>query len=200
MRERTADRVRSEGGSVSRLTPAELELQRGVTRINEASADLRVRAFLRRSTEDLAVPEAERQLDDAAPAPGIPNPSSLSETRVSSRQLCDFLWAQRFLRISASAGPLGRANMLEGCLFGAGLPFAAVPSVSALNFSHAAFKRLLQNYLGVVGHPLPHTHHCGSGQVQQLDRNNSHYVQICPMLGRGKRAHDELKNSLAHSL
>ena len=57
MRERAAARVLAEGGGISRLTPAELELQRGVARINEASANLRVRAFLRRSTEVLAAPE-----------------------------------------------------------------------------------------------------------------------------------------------
>ena len=87
MHERIANRARAEGGNVSRLTPAELELQRGVARINETSADPRVRAFLRRSTEGLAALEAERPLDDAAPAPDLLNPSSLSETRVSSRQL-----------------------------------------------------------------------------------------------------------------
>ncbi len=119
---------------------------------------------------------------------------------MSSRQLSDFLWAQRFLRIAGSAGPLGRAKMLEGCLPGAGLSFAAVPSVSAFTFQHATFKRLLQNYLGVVGHSLPHTHHCGGGQVQQLDGDNSHHVEICPMLGRGKRAHDEFKSSLVHAI
>ena len=192
--------VPRKGGGISRLTPAEFELRRDVVRINEASADPRVRAFLRRSSEDLAAPEAERQLVDAAPAPDLLNLSSLSESRVSSRQLSDFLWAQRFLRVAASAAPLGRAKMLEGCLPGAGLSFAAVPSVSAFTFPHATFKRLLQNYLGVVGHTLPHTHHCGGGQVQQLDGDNSHHVEVCPMLGRGKRAHDEFKNSLAHAI
>ncbi len=109
-----------------------------------------------RSNESLAAPEAERPLDDAAPVPGLLNPSSLSESRVSSRQLCDFLWAQRSLRISPSAGPLGRAKMLEGFLPGAGLPFAAVPSVSAFTFLHATFKHLLQNYLGaLLGTPCP---------------------------------------------
>ena len=200
MRERVADRGPAEGGSNPRLTPAEFELRRDVATINEASADPRVRAFLRRSSEDLAAPEVERQLVDAAPAPDLLNLSSLSESRVSSRQLSDFLWAQRFLRVAASAAPLGRAKMLEGCLPGAGLSFAAVPSVSAFTFPHATFKRLLQNYLGVVGHTLPHTHHCGGGQVQQLDGDNSHHVEVCPMLGRGKRAHDEFKNSLAHAI
>ncbi len=84
MRKRIAKRARAEGGSVSRLAPAELELQRGVARINEASADQRVRAFLRRSTEGTAALEVERPLDDAAPAPGLLNPSGLSETRVFS--------------------------------------------------------------------------------------------------------------------
>jgi len=200
MRERVLGRARADGGIVPRLTPAELELQRDVARINEASADPRVRAFLRRSTDNLATPGAERPLDDAAPAPDLLNLSSLSESRVSSRQLSDFLWAQRFLLVAAGVGPFGRAKMLEGCLSGAGLSFAAVPSVSALMFSHATFKRLLQNYLGIVGHPLPHSHHCGSGHVQQLDRDSSHHVQICPMLGRGKRAHDEFKNVLAHAI
>ena len=60
MRERVAARALAEGGNVSRLTPVELELQRDVTRINEASADPRVRAFLCRSAEDLAAPVAER--------------------------------------------------------------------------------------------------------------------------------------------
>ena len=81
MRERVAARALAEGGNVSRLTPAELELQRDVTRINEASADPRVRAFLRRSAEDLAAPVAERPLDDAAPAPDLLNLSSLSESQ-----------------------------------------------------------------------------------------------------------------------
>ena len=36
--------------------------------------------------------------------------------------------------------------------------------------------------------------------MQQIDGDNSHHVQICPMLGRGKRAHDEFKNSLAHAI
>ncbi len=90
--------------------------------------------------------------------------------------------------------------MLEGCLPGAGLSFAAVPSVSAFTFPHATFKRLLQNYLGVVGHSLPHTHHRGGGQVQQLDGDSSHHVEIFTMLGRGKRAHDEFKSSLVHAI
>ena len=64
---RAVGRGPAEGGSISRLTPAEFELRRDVVRINEASADPRVRAFLRRSSEDPAAPEAERQLDDAAP-------------------------------------------------------------------------------------------------------------------------------------
>jgi hypothetical protein len=89
--------------------------------------------------------------------------------------------------------------MLEGCLSGAGLSFAAVPSVSALMFSHATFKRLLQNYLGIVGHPLPHSHHCGSGHAQQLDRDSSHHAHIFTMLGRSKGAHGEFMGTLAHA-
>ena len=139
-------------------------------------------------------------MDAAAPIPDLLNLSNFSETRVPSRQLCDFLWVRQFLRISDGASPLGRAKMLEGCLPGAGLSFAAVPSVPAFDLPHATFKRLLQNYLGIVGHRLPHTHHCGGGHVVQLDGDNSHHIQVCPMLGRGKLAHDELKNSLAHAL
>jgi hypothetical protein len=45
--------------------------------------------------------------------------------------------------------------MLEGCLPGAGLSFAAVPSVPAFDLPNATFKRLLQNYLGIVWHRLP---------------------------------------------
>ena len=36
--------------------------------------------------------------------------------------------------------------------------------------------------------------------MQQLDGDNSHHVEICPMLGRGKRAHDEFKSSLVHAI
>ena len=200
MRDRAVGRALAAGGAAPRLTPAELELQRDVVQINAASADPRVRAFLRRSAESSADPGAEQPVDAAAPVPDLLNLSNLSETRVSSRQLCDFLWVRQFLRISDGASPLGRAKMLEGCLPGAGLSFAAVPSVPAFDLPHATFKRLLQNYLGIVGHRLPHTHHCGGGHVVQLDGDNSHHIQVCPMLGRGKLAHDELKNSLAHAL
>ena len=33
--------------------------------------------------------------------------------------------------------------------------------------------------------------------MQQLDGDDSHHVEICPMLGR---AHDEFKSSLAHAI
>ncbi len=45
-----------------------------------------------------------------------------------------------------------RAKTLEGFLPGAGLSFLAMPSVPAFGLPHPTFKRLLHNYLGIVGH------------------------------------------------
>ncbi len=33
-----------------------------------------------------------------------------------------------------------------------------------------------------------------------LNKNNSHHVKVCPVSGRGIRAHDEFKSNLAHAL
>ena len=67
MRERAVGRVLAAGRrrAAPRLKRAEVELWRDVVQINAASADPRVRAFLRRSAESSADPGAE-QLVDAA--------------------------------------------------------------------------------------------------------------------------------------
>ena len=55
-----------------------------------------------------------------------------------------------------------------------------------------AFCRL-QNFLGITGHPLPHSHDCGHAGAVQLGENNQHHIQIFPIYGRALKAHDEVK-------
>ena len=56
---------------------------------------------------------------------------------------------------------------------------------------------MLQNFLGIAGHPLPHSHDCANAGVVQLGEHNAHHIQVCPVFGRAIKAHDEAKFLIA---
>jgi hypothetical protein len=63
---------------------------------------------------------------------------------------------------------------------------------SAFSIDSAVYTRMLQNFLGITGHPLPHSHDCGHAGVVQLGEHNQHHIQVCPIYGRALKAHDEV--------
>ena len=81
--------------------------------------------------------------------------SGLANGKHSPRCFSELLLAQNFIRLSGVASPLDRAELLEGRLPGAALPFVLVPMVATFSIDNAAFTRMLKNFLGIPGHPLP---------------------------------------------
>ena len=104
---------------------------------------------------------------------------------------------QNFISRSSAASSLHRAKLLEGRLPGAALPYALVPMTAAFSIDNAAYTRMLQNSLGITGHPLPLSHACGHAGVVQLGEHNQHHIQVCPVYGRALKAHDEAKFLIA---
>ena len=164
--------------------------------INAAHSDPRVQAVLARAGDSDAPPEPDGAAADAGP-PTPEDPllefSGLANGKYSSRHLSEFLWAQDFVRLCGAASPLDRAKLLEGRLPGAALPYVLVPMVAAFTIDNAVFTRMLQNFLGITGHPLPHSHDCANAGVVQLGEHNQHHIQVCPVFGRAIKAHDEVK-------
>ena len=64
---------------------------------------------------------------------------------------------------------------------------------AAFTIDSAVFTRMLQNVLGITGHPLPHSHNCANAGIVQLSEHNQHHIQVCPVFGRAIKAHDEVK-------
>ena len=52
---------------------------------------------------------------------------------------------------------------------------------------------MLQNFLGITGHLLPHSHDCANAGVVQLDEHNQNRIQVCPVFGRAIKTHYEAK-------
>ena len=48
--------------------------------------------------------------------------------------------------------------------------------VAAFTIDSAAFKSMLQNFLGVTCYPLPHSHDCGNAGVVQLGEHNLYRI------------------------
>ena len=197
---RIRDRIQDRAPGANRgdlvLTPIEVALRDDAGYINAAHASADVRAVLH------AEPPVGQPAAPLPPVQDMVDFSRLGDGRMATRPLNDILWAQEYYRLFQSGSPIERAKLLEGRLPGAGLAFAAVPSVAPFAVTGAGFMRMVQNAIGVTGHPLPHTHHCGRGcgVAMQLGESSRHHIQVCPNFGRATLAHDEVKNALVHML
>ena len=181
-------------------TPSELALRADVDVINAAFSDPRVQVVLARTGDSDDPPGPDGAAEVAGPlAPENPllEFSGLANGKRSSRLLSEFLWARDFVRLCGVASPLHRAKLHEGRLPGAALPYVLVPMTSAFSIDNAVYTRMLQNFLGITGHPLPHSHDCGHAGVVQLGEHNQHHIQVCPIYGRALKAHDEVKFLIA---
>ena len=162
-------------------TPSERALRADVDVINAAHSDPRVQAVLARAGDSDAPPEPDGAAADAGP-PTPEDPllefSGLANGKYSSRHLSEFLWAQDFVRLCGAASPLDRAKLLEGRLPGAALPYVLVPMVAAFTIDNAAFTRMLKNFLGITGHPLPHSHDCANAGVAQNSSRSARSLAV----------------------
>ena len=169
--------------------------------INTAYTDPRVQVALARAGDSGDPPGPDGAAEVAGPpAPEIPlfEFSGLANGKRSSRLLSEFMWAQDFVRLCGVASPLDRAKLLEGRLPGAALTYVLVPMTSAFSIDNAVYTRMLQNFIGITGHTLPHSHDCGHAGAMQLGEHNQHHIQVRPIYGRALKAHDEVKFLIAH--
>jgi len=136
---------------------SELALRDDVDAINAAHTDPGIQVALAHAGD----PDASPGSDGAAAYAGPPAPvdrllefSGLANGKHTSRHLSVFLWAQNSIRLSGAASLLYRAKVREGRLTGSTLPYVLIPMVAAFSINNAIFTRVLQNFLGITGHPF----------------------------------------------
>ena len=190
--------VNTETGS---LTPLERGILEAVSVVNEAHCDADA-AKVRQASSRGGLRRTGAAVDGAgAEDPILPLVSftNVSAAAGRSRQMSDALWDKEWVRIYAVSSAPERAGLSEGLLRGAGAFALAVPMARPFVFSEAVYRRMMQDYLGRGGLPLPWTHHCGNDAVRTLSEATINHVKSCSQLGRAIATHDAAKN-LFHAL